>query len=64
MVYEPLYSKVVAKYLALALAGSLLGGIESRATLSGQEAFYEANRAIAEAQSTQAIAAMPSAITW
>jgi hypothetical protein len=53
LVYEPLYSEVVAKYLTLALAGGLLGGIESRATMSGQEAFYEASRAIAEAHSPQ-----------
>jgi len=64
LVYEPLYSEEVAKYLALALVGGLLGGIESRATLSGQETFYEASRAIAEAHSPQAIAATPSVITW
>ncbi len=56
LVYEPLYPEEVAKYLALALAGGLLGGIESRATLSGQEALYEASRAIGEAHSPQAIA--------
>jgi signal transduction histidine kinase len=56
LVYEPLYSEEIAKYLALALAGGLLGGIESRATLSGQEALYEASRTIGEAHSPQAIA--------
>ena len=56
LVYEPLYPEEVAKYFALALAGGLLGGIESRATLSGQEALYEASRAIGEAHSPQVIA--------
>ena len=56
LVYESLYPEEVAKYLALALAGGLLGGIESRATLSGQEALYEASRTIGEAHSPQAIA--------
>ncbi len=56
LAYEPLYPEEVAKYLALALAGGLLGGIESRATLSGQEALYEASRAISEAHSPRAIA--------
>ena len=56
LLYEPLYSDEVVKYLALALAGGLLGGIESRATLAGQEALYEASRSIVEAHSPQAIA--------
>ncbi len=56
LVYESLYSEEVAKYFALALTGGLLGGIESRATLSGQEALHEASRAICEAYSPQAIA--------
>ena len=56
LVYESLYLEEVAKYLALALAGGLLGGIESRAALSGQEALHEASRAIGEAYSPQAIA--------
>ena len=56
LVYESLYSEEVVKYFALALAGGLLGGIESRATLSGQEALHEASRAIGEAYSPQAIA--------
>ena len=56
LVYEPLYADELVKYLALALAGGLLGGIESRATLAGQEALYEASRGIGEARSPQAIA--------
>jgi len=46
----------VTKYLALALAGGLLGGIAGRNVLAGQEALYEASRGIGEARSPQAIA--------
>ena len=54
--YGPLDADEVVKYLTLALAGGLLGGIESRATLAGQEALYEASRGIGKAHSPQAIA--------
>ncbi len=54
--YGPLDADEVVKYLALALAGGLLGGIEGRSVLAGQEALYEASRGIGEAHSPQAIA--------
>ncbi len=45
----------VAKYLALALAGGLMGGAEGRAALAGQEALHEASRGIGAAHGPQAV---------
>jgi len=56
LIHGPLNADEAVRYAALALAGGLLGGIESRATLSGQEALFEASRSIGEAHSPQAIA--------
>ena len=46
----------LTKYLALGLAGGLMGGIEGRAALAGQEALYEATRRIGEASGPQEVA--------
>lgn len=46
----------LTKYLALGLAGGLMGGIEGRAALAGQEALYEASRRIGEASGPQEVA--------
>jgi signal transduction histidine kinase len=53
--YGPLDLDEAAKYLTLALAGGLLGGIKGRAALAGQEALYMASRSIGAARSPQAV---------
>ena len=53
--YGPLDLGEVAKYLALALAGGMLGGTEGRAAMADQEALYEASRNIGAASSPQAV---------
>ncbi len=53
--YGPLYPEEVARYLALALAGGLLGGLEGRNALAGQNALYEASRSISAARDSQEV---------
>ena len=55
LLYGPLDLDETVKYLALALAGGLLGGTEGRAALADQEALYEASRGIRAASSPQEI---------
>ena len=55
LTYGSLNSEQLVKYLALALAGGLMGGIEGRAALVGQEALYEASRGIGAARGPQAV---------
>ena len=45
----------VAKYLVMALGGGLLGGIEGRNVLSGQEALYQASQNISTADGPRAV---------
>lgn len=51
----PLDLGEVAKYLVLALVGGLLGGIEGRNVVVGQEALYRAGRAISAANDPRAV---------
>lgn len=55
LLYGPLDPAEVARYLMLALAGGVLGGIEARAALASQEALYEASRRIGAARGPQDI---------
>ena len=55
LLHGPLDLDELTKYLALALAGGLLGGTEGRAALADQDALYEASRGIGAASSPQAI---------
>ncbi|MBA4114889.1 MAG: GAF domain-containing sensor histidine kinase [Rubrobacter sp.] len=55
LLYGPLALDEIVKYLALALAGGLLGGTEGRAALADQEALYEASRGIGAAGSPREI---------
>jgi signal transduction histidine kinase len=58
MYYEAaLDTAEVAKYLALALAGGMLGGAAGRNSLAGQESLYHVSRDIGAARSPQAIVA-------
>lgn len=54
--YGPLDPVALAKYLVLALAGGLLGSLESRGALLEQEALYRASRAIGLSREPQTIA--------
>jgi signal transduction histidine kinase len=45
----------VAKYLVMGLAGGLLGGLEGRNVLAGQEALYRASRNISAAREPRAV---------
>ena len=45
----------VATYLVMALGGGLLGGLEGRNVLTGQEALYRASREISAARDPQAV---------
>ncbi len=56
LIYGDSSVDVVMKYLALALAGGLIGGIEGRAALVVQEALYEANRGVGAAGGPRAVA--------
>lgn len=51
----PLNLGEAATYLVMALAGGLLGGIEGRNVLAGQEALYRASRDISAAREPQAV---------
>jgi len=56
LIYGDLSMDGVVKYLALGLAGGLVGGIEGRTALAGQETLYEASRGIGVASGPQAVA--------
>ena len=51
----PLDPGEVARYLVAALAGGLLGGLEARNVLAGQEALYRASQDISVARDPQAV---------
>jgi signal transduction histidine kinase len=53
----PVVPGEVAKYLVLALGGGLLGGLEGRNVLTGQEALYRASRNISTARGPRAVLA-------
>ncbi len=53
----PLDVSEVVAYLAMALVGGLLGGLEGRNVLAGQEALYRASRDISTARDPQAVLA-------
>jgi signal transduction histidine kinase len=55
LIYPPLDLSEMTKYLVMALGGGLLGGIEGRSVLTGQEALYWASRDISAARDPRAV---------
>src|SRR5918998_3890078 len=53
--FPPLNPGEAAIYLAMALAGGLLGGVEGRSVLAGQDALHRVSRRISEARDPRAV---------
>src|SRR5215210_4668636 len=53
--FPPLNTSEAAIYLAMALAGGLLGGVEGRSVLASQDALHRVSRRISEARDPRAV---------